>query len=129
MKKIFACLMLLLYISASGGVVLNVHYCMGEVSSVNIDHSSNEGEHCEKCGMPEDSNSCCRSEFKMVKLDNLHKASVAVFNVDVPVAMLPTAVSLIDDSKLIANKADHPISYNPPEKIPNLNALFCVFRI
>lgn len=120
---------MLLYISASGAVVLNVHYCMGEVSSIDIDHSTESDKDCERCGMPEDSNSCCRSEFKLVKVDNLHKASIAFFNSDVPVAILPQAISLIDISKLTSFKAERFIAHAPPFKDPDLNVLHCVFRI
>lgn len=120
---------MLLYISASGGVVLNVHYCMGEVSSVEIE-SFKSGDDCEKCGMPESSNSCCRSELKAVKVDNLHKATVAAFNIQLPVSILPVNVSLIDISKLISNKAEQTVAHAPPiSDSPDLIVLNRTFRI
>jgi hypothetical protein len=129
MKKIIASILMLLYISASGGVVLNVHYCMGEVSSVEIDNYKS-GDDCEKCGMPESSSSCCRSEFKVVKVDNLHKATVAAYNIQLSVSDLPVNVSLIDVSKLNSSKAERYIAHSPPiEYSPDLSILHCTFRI
>jgi hypothetical protein len=129
MKKIIACLLMLLYISASGAVVLNVHYCMGEISSVEVD-GFNDSDECGKCGMVETSSSCCRSEFKVVKVDNLHKATVAVNFINIPVTEVPTTVSLIDISKLISQKAEPQVAHTPPILYsPDINVLNCTFRI
>jgi hypothetical protein len=129
MKKIIASILMLLYITVSGGVVLNVHYCMGEISSVEID-GFNDIDHCKKCGMAEASTSCCRTEFEVVKVDNVHKATVAVSNIEMPVAHLPVSVSLIDVSKLISHKIEHTVAHTPPIDIsPDLTVLNCVFRI
>ena len=129
MKKVIACLLLLLYFSASGGVVLNVHYCMGDVSSVDVSAFSDD-DHCDKCGMPESANSCCRSEFKVIKLDNLHKAAVAINHVPKAEAAIAythyqgsTQIPPVYFSQLIFNSS--------PPYLPavNRNILLCTFRI
>lgn len=49
--------------------MVNVHYCMGEVASVNYGH---EKEHaCDKCGM-EQKDGCCHTEHKIIKSEDDH---------------------------------------------------------
>ena len=128
MKKVIALMLALLYITASGGVVLNVHYCMGNISSVDVDNF--KSEKCDKCGMENSSSGCCHSELKVVKVDYSHKASTVAYNLEVPVSDAAVQVSLIDISKLVSYKMEKPVAHAPPVNTsPDLNILNCVFRV
>jgi hypothetical protein len=128
MKKFVALMLAVLYITASGGVVMNVHYCMGNFSSVDID--SFKSDNCDKCGIANTSSGCCHSELKVVKVNYSHKASTVVYNLELPVADAPQQISLIDISRLLSSKIDKPVAHAPPLDIsPDLNILHCIFRV
>ena len=128
MKKFVALMLALLYITASGVVVLNVHYCMGNFSFVDIE--SFKSDDCEKCGMADISSSCCFSELKVLKVDYLHKALTTVYSPEPTPANAPQQVSLIDTYRLLSGKNGKPVAYAPLLNIsPDLNILHCVFRV
>jgi hypothetical protein len=126
-KKFVAFILAVLYFTASSGVVFNVHYCMGKVSSVKVDNFSNS--FC-KCGKKETNNSCCSSEFKVVKLNGDYKATSSNIDSRIVTDILPVKVSLIDLSKttsqltlvLVANAP-------PPDPLNRLYIANCVFRV
>ncbi len=111
MKKLIAFILAMIYITASSGVVLNVHYCMGKISSVKVDNF--ESTFC-KCGKKETNSSCCSTELKVVKLNNDHKAALASFDIKFPVAILPSQVSYIDLSKISSQIVAEPVANAPP---------------
>lgn len=119
---------MLLYITASGGIVLNISYCMGKVSSVAI-YNYDKNEACKKCGMAESAPNCCSSEFKLVKVNNVHKATIAVNNIQPAVTNLPVNISLIDISKLSSNNTGVVVYVPPIDVSPDLNVLNCTLRI
>jgi hypothetical protein len=85
----------LFYLSATSGMVMNVHYCMGKISSVSFGHEKdhNDGT-CDKCGMLKTENHCCKDEVSEVKLNDAHQTS----SVDFELAGISAAqpVKLID---------------------------------
>jgi hypothetical protein len=111
MKRFFTLILMLIYITASSGVVLNVHYCMGKVSSVKVDNFSDEV--C-KCGAAAAEMSCCFSEFKVVKLEDAHKAVVVAPHIEMPVANLPVSLSLIDIAKTLPATEQRRVIHHPP---------------
>lgn len=128
MKKIIALVFAVLYISAASGFVLNVHYCMGNFVGVDID--GKKSDTCGKCGMADSTSGCCHSESKIVKIDNSHKASSVVYNIEIPVSNLPVFLSFFERSNLNSDKIDLPVAYAPPIDIfPDLNILHSVFRV
>lgn len=117
---------MLIYITASSGVVLNVHYCMGKVSSVQVDNFS---EKLCKCGAAASEMNCCFSEFKVMKLEDSHKAAVIAQHIQLPVADLPTFISLIDLSKTLPTIKEQPLVPHPPLSSQNIYLKNRVFRI
>ncbi|HEX8460768.1 MAG TPA: hypothetical protein VF623_05045 [Segetibacter sp.] len=115
MKKLLTLILAVLYFTASSGVVLNVHYCMGKVSSVKVENLT--ASFC-KCGKKESKRSCCSSEFKVVKLSGEYKATASTVNINVPVAVLPVRVSLIDISKITSQAIATPVANAPPPDLP-----------
>jgi hypothetical protein len=65
MKKILAAILLLVYFTVSTGAPVNIHYCMGNVKS--IDFSTSKGSRCERCGM-KSRKGCCHDDLKIIKL-------------------------------------------------------------
>jgi hypothetical protein len=118
---------MLLYITASSGVVLNVHYCMGKVSSVKVD---NFNEELCSCGAEAAEMACCFSELKVVKLDDSHKAAVVAQQVQMPVADLPTYLSAIDLFKKLPVVQTQQLVHDPPLlSTPDVYLRNRVFRI
>ncbi|MGZ5135207.1 MAG: HYC_CC_PP family protein [Flavitalea sp.] len=72
MKRILLTILAFVYLALASGVGMNIHYCMGELSSV--DYGYKKAGHCDECGMEEKAG-CCNTEFKVVKLQDSHQWS------------------------------------------------------
>jgi hypothetical protein len=69
-KRVLIAILAFFYLGLASGIVMNLHYCMGKLSSV--EYGYNEHHHCGKCGM-EKKDGCCNTEFKVVKLQDSHQ--------------------------------------------------------
>jgi len=70
MKKLSAILLAFLYLTITSGFAVNVHYCMGEVSGINL---VTFGEaFCNACGKKAAANSCCKTDVKFFKVKTSH---------------------------------------------------------
>lgn len=91
LKKHISALLSVLILFANIGVVLNVHYCHGKVSSVALNYRAEE-----RCGMPKQHHakkaccaktekvtkkSCCKHDVVKIQ-DNADKAPVKSFQLD-----------------------------------------------
>ena len=68
MKNLLVAILSIVYIITSTGVIVHVHYCMGEISDWGFGGNSNNT--CRKCGMKEidgKDNGCCKDKVKLVK--------------------------------------------------------------
>jgi hypothetical protein len=77
MKRLLALFIALIYLVMSTGFVMNSHYCMGKLSSIELGRS--EVKKC-ICGMRIDStkkNKCCHSKIDVVKLADSHKLTTS----------------------------------------------------
>src|SRR5688572_24231512 len=95
MKKVLTFILLLVYSTASTGLVVNLHYCMDRFDSVQIGDS--DSENCNKCGMHQGENECCFDDVKVLKLKTSHLASdllILAFS-------LPDAVSFTTEFLLL----------------------------
>lgn len=126
MKKIIALLLAVLYITTTSGVVLNVHYCMGKISSVKVDNFS--VTMC-TCGKKLSNNSCCRTEIKVVKLSNDHKSALTSLKVKVSDIPVFHPVSLVYGSKIIASVPPYSTASKPPGVSVKTYLRNCVFRV
>ena len=90
MKRLLTLLIALIYLVMSTGFVMNSHYCMGKLSSIELGRS--EVKKC-ICGMRIDStkkNKCCHSIIDVVKLEDSHKSTTsAVVFAKIIEAVLP----------------------------------------
>ena len=78
MRKFLAIILAFLYLTASGGVTVRLHYCMDKLVSWDL---SDKGENkCSNCGMEKkDHGGCCKDENKFIKNDNDQKAAETGF--------------------------------------------------
>jgi hypothetical protein len=67
MKRILVSIIAALYLLASTGTAVELHYCMGKMVDWSFAHISSAS--CDQCGMEkqEDGNHCCKDEQKYVK--------------------------------------------------------------
>ncbi|RFS24802.1 hypothetical protein DVR12_06300 [Chitinophaga silvatica] len=94
MKRFFAILLASLYITLTGGVAVNVHYCMGKLAAVDL--QSKPVDLCNKCKKPAKGMDCCKDEVKFCKLTSSHQAAKvaqqvfsAPIDLQLPVKILP----------------------------------------
>ncbi|MBL0146451.1 MAG: hypothetical protein IPP48_12605 [Chitinophagaceae bacterium] len=72
MKKLLLTITAIIYMAASTGIAMDVHYCMGKLAGV--EYFSKVDDKCGRCGMKEvGKNGCCHDEHKFVKLEDSHK--------------------------------------------------------
>lgn len=68
-KKVIILILAVMYLGLTSGVMVNIHYCMGEIAGVNYGHP--EGDGCSTCGMVKQ-DGCCHTDHKFVKADDDH---------------------------------------------------------
>ncbi|WP_341837757.1 hypothetical protein WJU16_07790 [Chitinophaga pollutisoli] len=128
MKKFLTICIAGLYTLITSGFSVNVHYCMGELASVDLHDTHDEG--CNKCGMPVKGD-CCKDEAHFVKYDDSHQAAKAGTNLPAP---SPAVLMVLQpDWQAIAAVSPAftvwaPINAPPPTGIP-LYKQFCLFLI
>ena len=72
MKKAFAGILAVLYMTVSSGIAMEIHYCMGKKAGIELYGSSSDK--CGKCGMKDNKTGCCHNELKFYKLQDSHKS-------------------------------------------------------
>jgi hypothetical protein len=80
MKRFIAVILALVYLSASSGAMLHLHYCMGQLVSWGL--IDKESKTCDYCGMPKSTShehtgiaksNCCKDEHKQIKTERDQK--------------------------------------------------------
>ena len=132
MKKIIVAILALLYITASTGAMLHLHYCMGKLAGWGI--SYNESASCGECGMKQSAKkdkSCCDHNQKFVKYTVDQKTIETDFQMNRVMDIAPPVSFFAIPSSFSTIIADeNSISHAPPRNggvavyIRN-----CVFRI
>ncbi len=131
MKKIFISVIAVFYLAVTSGMVMNIHYCMGKISSVTFNHDADhEDGSCSKCGMSKTENHCCKDEVKTVKLSDSHQSSSLAFEL----SSLRSAVPVQFIDLQVPEQGVSPVPsagyYSPP--LNTLNKVYLdinVFRI
>jgi hypothetical protein len=80
MKKIFISLFAVIYLVIASGMVMNIHYCMGNVT-LNHERDDDDGN-CNKCGMDKTENHCCTNDTQFLKITDAQQITqqATVFN-------------------------------------------------
>jgi hypothetical protein len=126
-KKIFILVLAVMYMGLTSGVMVNIHYCMGQVAGVNYGHP--EDEDCGKCGM-EKQDGCCHTDQQFVKADGDHLSVNSTATPTFPVEELP--LLYLNDVGVDHTSPDPEDSHyqSPPDHRNNDVCLYnCVFRI
>ena len=128
MKRSAVAILAIIYFAISSGVVVNIHYCMGKMSSVKLQAWTPGSCACGK--KMESKKGCCKTELKVVKLEDAQKISYADFVVNTPVTPLVTELNLLQTPFY---NAQHPVrsqGHSPPLLSGQDTYLRnCVFRI
>ena len=126
MKRSLVAIVTIIYFTISSGVVMNIHYCMGRVSSVELDNFSKKTHGCGKS----ENNGCCKTELKIVKLEDAQKASYADFSIHIPVTLLFADLNLLQTPFYNAQTFVHSNQHSPPLLSgQDIYLQNCVFRI
>jgi hypothetical protein len=128
MKRSAVAILALIYFAISSGVVVNIHYCMGKMSSAKLQAWAPKSCGCGK--KMESKKGCCKTELKVVKLEDAQKASYANFTIHAPVTPLFTELSLLQTPSYTAQDISYPQEHSPPDISKQDTYLRnCVFRI
>lgn len=138
MKKVFASILAVIYLSSSMGATLHFHYCMGKLMSWGLEYT--DSKICSFCGMEKSgfsadgkitSNHCCKDEHKQLSAGKDQKASTS----ELQILKLSAGGSVmtcpaLQDLYIPSSIADHPSANSPPRasKVP-VFILNCNHRI
>ncbi len=127
-KKSLVFILAMLYITLTSGVVVNLHYCMGELASVEYGVSDNHQEACGECGM-EGETDCCHTEHQLVKADNAHSLAKSFSSYLTAPTALP--VQLFTVALAAGFQWELPVDYQVPPDLKDNDLRFYtgVFRI
>jgi len=132
MKKVLVTILAVIYLSASIGATLHIHYCMGQLVSVALWHKKSPIEVCEKCGMPlVKKKGCCEDKHTTIKIKGDHKSPKLNFNFCNCGTSIAALQSEIVSARLISLvSAPTPMSNDPPvDEHISIFLYTCTFRI
>jgi|SRR4030095_5450006 len=127
MKKTVIAILAVLYMVTASGVVVNLHYCMGRLASV--DYGTDSHKACGKCGMKA-SPGCCETESKIVKVQDEHQWAKSGIDIAQVSAIVPAFEIGLNTLLQGEEKYFDPHYYPPPD--PKGNSVYLinsVFRI
>lgn len=80
MKKFLVTILAFVYLTASSGATINMHYCMGKLMAWDL--SQKKAATCGTCGMEKTGHKgCCKDEQKIVQIEKDQKISESTFRV------------------------------------------------
>jgi hypothetical protein len=84
MKKLVVVILAFLYLTASTGATIHLHYCMGKFVEWSLQHDSKKKDRCSKCGMKNSANKkgCCKDEQKHIQIEKDQKGNAFQYNFD-----------------------------------------------
>jgi hypothetical protein len=128
MKRSAVAILAIIYIAISSGVVVNIHYCMGKMSSAKLQAWTASSCGCGK--KMESKKGCCKTELKIVKIEDAQKATYADFVLQAPVTPLVTELNLLQTPFYNARSIVSPHEHSPPVNSGQETYLRnCAFRI
>ena len=138
MKKVFAAILAIVYLSTSMGATVHLHYCMGRLVSWGL--TARAGKSCDFCGMQKGRASgecmvgmknCCHDESRQIKNDKDQKTVQEFFNA---VKVVPAVADLSQpvwvSALVLSPVLSQPVSHGPP--LAGAVPVFlrnCTFRI
>jgi len=97
MKRILACLLLMIYAASSMGMRVHVHYCMDKWSGIEF---FGKREKCPGCGMDtrQEKKDCCRDVVKILKSGKSHITTAGLMIMDAPCCFLQQPLYSIESA-------------------------------
>lgn len=125
MKKLFLFCFSLLFIAASSGASLNIHYCRGKVSSVSL--SLLPPPSC-ACGKKAPKKACCKTETKLIKMQDDARQPVFTNNHTFPqlLSLPPHTITAIE--RLYAGEVETDVPETGPHEASAI-PLFLRYRV
>jgi hypothetical protein len=126
MKKAWVILLAFLYLGMCTGIVVNYHYCMGDLASVEwgMDHDDT----CARCGM-KDKSGCCETKFQVVKVQQEHQGAKCE-GLSMPLAVESLTHSVVEGTPFSSIETDiSPLSVALHPDGLRRHLLLRVFRI
>ncbi|MCZ2223360.1 MAG: hypothetical protein LC122_06990 [Chitinophagales bacterium] len=129
MKKVVTAILTILYFSVSSGMVFNIHYCKDKVSSVQIDLLAKDLCGCSKKDKKTNKKNCCKTEHKIIKLQNDHKVSTVDYSFKTPITPVLFTNYFFNTSFKSLNFNNHTTIIPPLISEQDIHIENCVFRI
>jgi hypothetical protein len=138
MKKAFATILAVIYLSTSMGATVHLHYCMGKLFSWSL--AEKDSKNCGQCGMPKGNldghckavkGDCCKDKHTHIQLDKDQKTTEAAYQfLDIPFIAITGTTANLPSLYIVSYIAGYPTANAPPE--PDKVPVFirnCTFRI
>jgi hypothetical protein len=133
MKRFLAFILLFIYSATTIGATVELHYCMGKLSSWSLSWTEAKSKECSKCGMEKTEKSdkgCCHDESKLLKVQDDQKAN----SLSLEIYKLPVAAPAINNHTVVYLLPEIngvlPHSNAPPRSSGTDICIYnCVFRI
>jgi len=128
MKRVFAALLAILYLSLASGVQVHAHFCMGRLVDAGLahgaTHNNDAGHRCSLCGMDKKAGKkgCCQEEKASFKVAEAQKGAVQFSSVFAPVAELPLPAVWMPGAwaPVSCGLQDVLRAHEPPDRVPAL---------
>jgi hypothetical protein len=133
MKKLFITIVSILYLAASTGATMHMHYCMGRLADTGF--FEQEGGHCSLCGMEKSGNAdngCCTDQQETIKISIDQQFSTAsIFHFEQPFSLLEITETGYQPQLLLVSGDKVPAVSNAPPRSPQVPPYLmnCLFRI
>jgi len=132
MKKFIVAILATLYMSASIGATVNMHYCMGKLIGTDVFHFG-KNDKCGTCGMVKGKSKkgCCNDEHKQFKLNTDQKIADNILKLALVsgTAVIPGYITYLE-TVIPSVTEQYPSANAPPRaQLVPLFILNCVFRI
>jgi hypothetical protein len=127
MKKTVALILAFMYLGLSSGLAVNIHYCMGKVTDVDVNNYSDKSCVCNMKGgtMP-----CCGHFYELVKVNDEHQVVASSFSFKAPEITVHNFDNLMTVLALPQTCINSSAAYIPPLlSRPDIYIQNCVFKI
>jgi hypothetical protein len=126
MKKFFAVIVAIVYLSSTVGATVHLHYCMDKLVNWSL---NDEGNTCKNCGMEKDGG-CCKDEQKFFK-NNLDQSLIGTTQLlQAPAIGRPVLFTDVPQSGAFTLLNAYTITHAPPgDGGGDILIHNCVFRI
>ena len=116
MKKVLVFILALVYLAASAGATVHMHYCMGDLAGWSFTDKGND--HCGVCGMKKSTTNkkgCCNDEHRQFKLQQDQNAAALHFIINPVTAVISSPVYLPANTGNFTSIAEErPLTNSPP---------------